>query len=102
MTRTTLFVALALCLGAVATSLAILAAVVENPGGFVHTEPRPQPALVDPNPTEPVAAAPAPEPEPPGPRHSTVPPGGAIHPALVDPNPTEPEGDGQSRGRTDP
>jgi len=72
MTRT-LLKASALCLVAVATSLAILA-VVGNPGGFVRTEPQPQPALVDPNPGEPV---PAPEPEPvptPGPTQSTMPP----------------------------
>ena len=54
MTRT-LLKTLALCLVAVATSLAILA-VVGKPGGFVHTEPRPQPALVNPNPGEPVPA----------------------------------------------
>ncbi len=77
MTRTTLLVALALCLVAVATSLAILA-VVGKPGGFVHTEPPPQPALVDPNPGEHVTA-PAPEPVP---TESTVPPGGAV-PGLV-------------------
>jgi hypothetical protein len=69
--------ALALCLVAVATSLAILA-VVGKPGGFVHTEPPPQPALVDPNPGESVPA-PAPEPVP---TESTVPPGGAV-PGLV-------------------
>ena len=93
MTRTTLLVVLALCLIAVATSLAILAAVVENPagfvpGGFVHTEPRPQPALVDPNPGEP---APAPEPAParepvpasepvPAPAPEPVPPESAVPP----------------------
>ena len=54
MTRT-LLKTLALCQVAVATSLAILA-VVGKPGGFVHTEPRPQPALVNPNPGEPVPA----------------------------------------------
>jgi hypothetical protein len=82
MTRT-LLTALALCLVAVATSLAILA-VVGKPGGFVHTEPPPQPALVDPNPGEPVPA-PEPEPVPPEPRYSTVPPGGAVPrvPGLV-------------------
>ena len=63
MTRTSLLVVLALCLVAVATSLAILAAVVGVPDGFVYTEPRPQPALVDPNPGEPVPA-PASEPVP--------------------------------------
>ena len=57
MTRT-LLEASALCLAAVATSLAILA-VVGKPGGFAHTEPQPPRALVDPNPGEPV---PAPEP----------------------------------------
>ncbi len=73
MTRT-LLEALALCLVAVATSLAILA-VVGKPGGLVHTEPLPQPALVDPNPGEPV---PAPAPGPasgaePVPTESTMP-----------------------------
>ena len=86
-TRTILEV-LAICLSAVVIGLAILA-VVGEPGGLVHTEPPPQPTLVDPNPGEPVPA-PAPEPKPPGPLHSSVPPGGAIHPAFVDPNPTEP------------
>ena len=53
-TRTILEV-LALCLSVVVIGLAILA-VVGEPGGFVHTEPRPQPALVNPNPGEPVPA----------------------------------------------
>jgi hypothetical protein len=74
MTRT-LLEALALCLVAVATSLAILA-VVGKLGGLVHTDPLPQPALVDPNPGEPV---PAPAPGPasgaePVPTESTMPP----------------------------
>ena len=86
MTRTLLLKTLALCLVAVATSLAILA-VVGKPGGFVHTETPPQPALVDPNLGEPAPApepapaaepAPAPAPEPvptePVPTESTMPP----------------------------